>query len=54
VPIKLFLCDTAGTNLSKSTITLTPVEIDQGTTKVASASGTFPFNAKLTTGGGYQ
>jgi hypothetical protein len=54
IPIKLYLCNTTGANLSKSAITLTAIQIDQGSTKVASASGSFTFNAKITSGGGYQ
>ena len=54
VPVKLSLCNAVGANLSRAGITLTAIEIDRGSTKVATASGTFKFEDKLTSGGGYQ
>jgi hypothetical protein len=54
VPIKLSLCNTAGTNLSRAGISLTPIEIDRTGAKVATASGLFRFDKKLGGGGGYQ
>jgi hypothetical protein len=60
VPIKLFICDSGGKNLSSSSITLTAVYLQKGTQPpgpVPPNSGTgnnnFRFDSKLAPGGGY-
>ena len=54
IPIKFWLCNTSGQNLSSSAITVEAVSLSRGNTQIASLAAAFRFDPKLRLGGGYQ
>ena len=53
-PLKVSLCNAAGTDLSASAITLTALAIEHGGVQVKALTGTFKFDRKLGPSGGYK
>jgi hypothetical protein len=54
VPLKLYLCNNAGTDLSTSGVTVTALAVEHAGVQVKSLTGTFKFDRKLGPSGGHQ
>ena len=53
-PLKVYLCNAAGADLSASAITLTALAIEHDGVQVKALTGTFKFDRKLGPSGGYK